>query len=416
MARRVGGAELLARVALASVLVTSCAQTQPESAGPTSIDTIAPATHTPEAATDAPEPTAASGAHVTIHWEPLDELKQLLQWEEPWIVHDGETWMTLGSCPEDQPVGCLLTWTSSDTRSWTERLVDSPSPSSFGAAAGATGFVIAADNEDRSGKVNEQVLNLWTSPSGESWTRVEDFNAGECGRGGCPNAYGLALAPSGAIVIGTVGNREDIPYGGTGPFVSRDGPGWKRVSRDELGVDEYRFSQFHSLPSELLISGNACEGCDPRLWRTTDGVSWEEAGTFPIGDGQSQGAIQDVATDGEVTVASVHFLDDAASSFEAQLWSSQAGGPWIQRFLGPETGLQLFYSGSAFVALGHQNWDDPVQLTSFDGIHWTLAPGDMPPIDHGEEDCGGPLTAAAGIVVKSTWECGIWRGTVEVMP
>lgn len=405
MARQSGGAAILARVALVTVLLSACASPPGESGEPTASAETLQTTSTVPAT-----PTTPSD-HLTVRWEPLDELREL-DYNYARVLHDGTRWLAYW-CPYElrhQP--CLTASVSTDSRTWTRYSIDSASSQPSDVAHGPSGWVISAFMDEN----RRDRLELWRSGDGASWTRAGEFQIEDCRDDllGCPRPHGLALAPSGAIVIGSV---EPIRGLGSGPYVSTDGVDWTFIGTDGLGVEAFNFSSIQPTSMGLVLAGPLCAGCDLRTWSTTDGFTWDDLGELASEETPRYASFGSVATIGDLVLAEVGAEDGT------EMWSREAGGPWTRRvsladiYIHKLAVVDAGAAGPAFLAVGRDNWHRLVQLISVDGIDWI----DVPAVDlttewYDDGDCSPSYTVAGGTIVMIGAACGVWRGTLELQP
>ena len=198
MARRIGWATTLARVATALALVAGCSQGPVASRSPGPSGTSAPSGAPPTPAASVPASPAAT-EHVAIHWEPWDDLSSV---DDVMIVHGDAGWVAYGNCDSGGATTCPTVWTSGDTRSWTAHPLGNVENWPLGLAANGSGYVAAASVDNpRDGPYSDS-YRFWRSTDGETWA-AGTFVVDTCKRQTeCLNARGLGVAPSGAIVVG----------------------------------------------------------------------------------------------------------------------------------------------------------------------------------------------------------------------
>ena len=414
MARRVGGAAILARVTLVTLLVIGCAAPPGQSSEPFGSVTPIPAVSLRPTSTPAPTTDATVGEHLLVRWEPLDELMALENWGEElgWVFHDGERWVTFWCA--DHGYGCLSTLVSEDARTWTDASPAGVTSQPEDIAVGPDGWVLTGSEHG-----SNKRLEIWRSVDASTWTRAGAFPSEYCTRLSCHYQDSLAVAPSGAIVIGSM--RVDIfPPSSTGPYVSIDGVDWTLVGLDGLGVEAFEFMFIQSAPGGLVLAGTTCEGCDLRLWRSSDGMVWEDFGELPSSSTRPSVGLGPIAAIGELLLASALFCDDADCTQE--MWGREAEGPWTRRGTLPEMHVQqlaVVDTGAAepaFLAIAETHTSRYVALISFDGTSWTEVPASGGPSIYEIEECEYPrnVTIAAGIIVLDAADCGVWRGTLEL--
>lgn len=406
MAHRVRQVTLLARVAIATAFLAGCA--------PAPADSSEPSTPEPSSsplATQVVAPPATAAEHLTVRWERFPDFDRA---DDVRFVHGPGGWFGFGECVGASLDTCSPYLFSPDARTWSPvPLGGSAELETFGVVAGAMGYVLVAHDRDSDDRPSGDLLPIWRSSDGEAWERAGHFRADPCTRDrGCLSPFGLAVAPSGAIAIGDVYDGAGV-FLGTGPYVSSDGVEWRAVGAEGLGVARYTFNEIQSLPSEILLAGRPCAGCDMHVWSSADGETWRDTGELTSGEAPRRAGIRSFATDGDRTIAAMGVCDGGGCSTE--LWSTEAGGSWTRRLV--RTGMEdaeVVFTGTAFLAIGigEQNY---VQLASFDGLTWIEVPNDG--LSGGnDEDCSPAVVAAEGTVLIGTPSCGTWRGIVEVAP
>jgi hypothetical protein len=412
------GTAVLARVALVTLLVLGCATPADESSEPSGFIPIPTVSPRP-ASTPAPTSDATVGEHLLVSWEPLDELMELEDWGEALahVFHDGERWVAF-YCAEHRH-GCLATLVSEDARTWTPASLAGVTSLPQDFAIGPDGWVITG-NEPGS----PRRLEIWRSADASTWTRDGAFPSRYCTRLACHYADSLAVAPSGAIVIGSTRLEFFPSESSTGPYVSIDGVDWTSIGLEGLGVEAFKFSSIQSAPGGLVLVGTACEGCDLRMWRSNDGLAWEDFGEITSSPTPASGLGGHVAAIGAFLLASVAACDDAPSGCRIELWGREADAPWTLRGTLPDLGLyQLAVidagpAGPAFLAVAETYQSRLVSLVSIDGATWPEVPSIGGPSIGEIEECeySRDVTIAAGIIVLNAHACGVWRGTLELQP
>jgi hypothetical protein len=404
MARRTGGAPILARVALIAVAVAACSSAPVESTAPSPPGSESPAlsplpTPPPELPT---QPVATE--HVEISWELIPDFYP----DDVGDIVGGPTgWVSKARCTIGNN-SCSGSWFSLDGRSWSRTSIAGDRYISD-LAAGATGYVLLARDPTRDERTDDDSIEVWRSNDGQSWTRTGDLDLDELGSGDlCGGPIHLGLAPSGGIVIGDVQcGRHQGWWTGTGPYVSDDGANWKLAGKAALGVDTFWITQVESTPFETLLTGIPCTGCDNRVWSTTDGVTWRDLGSLSDGGPPERTWISALTGNADVTVAVL----------TSDLWTTDREGPW-RRDSTLEGGYiaDVTFAGQVFLAAGVRQGSYAF-LTSADGTDWMeVADVGLPAA---EDDCVQQL-GARGDIVLMTVECEhganqLWRGTIEVV-
>jgi len=413
------GAAVLARVALVTLLAIGCATPPDESSEPSWSVTLIPTASLRPTSTPAPTSDATVGEHLLVRWEPLDELMELEDWGEAlgYVFHDGERWVAFW-CAEHRH-GCLTTLVSEDARTWTPPSLAGVTSLPQDFAVGPDGWVITG-NEPGSPKR----LEIWRSADASTWTRAGAFPSEYCTRLACRYDDSLAVAPSGAIVIGSTRLEFFPSESSTGPYVSNDGVEWTLIGLEGLGVETFQYSSIQSTPDGLVLAGTTCEGCDRRMWRSSDGLVWEDFGTITTRSSPPPVGIGPMAAIGALLLAPVAVCEDGASGCRYELWGREAGGPWALRGTLPEMFVQQLavveagLGGQAFLAVAETHQSRLVSLVSVDGATWTEVLSIGGPSISEIEECeySRDVTIAAGIIVLNAKHCGVWRGTLEVQP
>lgn len=387
----------------------------PGEAGEASESTAPAATASPSPSTTLAPPTqAVVGEHLVIRWEPLDELMELEAWGEGGSVfHDGQRWVAFMCADVDD--GCLTTSVSEDALTWTEPMHPDVTSSSRDVVAGPDGWVLSGKDPDSHNR-----LEIWRSADGSAWARAGAFQPDDCTRLGCFHEDSLAVAPSGSIVIGSMRDGS-IPPSSTGPYASTDGAEWTFVGLEGLGVEAFAFSSIQSTPGGVVLAGTECEGCDLRVWRSSDGLAWEDFGRFPSGPTSQRVGVGRIAAIGELLLAPVTFCDGARCTVE--VWGRNEEGPWTRRGSLPGIGFDLAVidagpAGPAFLAVGETPSSELVSVVSVDGTRWTELQNIGGPSMAVIEECEYPreATIAPRTIVLNAYACGVWRGTLELQP
>jgi hypothetical protein len=242
---------------------------------------------------------------------------------------------------------------------------------------------------------------VWTSADGESWTRL--LGCGDkrlCSDlGGDTIAVGsdlglgviedAAIGGPGVVAVGSFGGTPDRAH--VGPdfrdgvvWTSVDGRSWTRLQDPEVFGSNVAMLAVASGPAGIVAVGSkdpqgaypeapiAPESCQmfPGAWFSTDGRVWEPT---PVG---GNGTMLDV------TAVDDGFLAVGCDLYGGAIWTSGDGRAW-RRIQDPETSGMVLTSvvdgPNGLVAVGsisadpEGSADDPVALTSEDGVHWTQA-------------------------------------------
>lgn len=195
-------------------------------------------------------------------------------------------------------------------------------------ASGELGFVVVGARDDRRG---QQMAGVWRSPDGLDWTPPPQDTPLTGASGEVVTPLGVAIGPSGVVVVGTslpltdvlpdvedgavwwsgdgrrwervhagavfggpgtqqptvvtwsgsafvaVGSAADEVGGRLRPaaWVSPDGRSWRRAPVDAFGGGSEADARLTSLVSAdgCMIAGGLV-GTSPRLWTSTDGLAW----------------------------------------------------------------------------------------------------------------------------------------------
>jgi hypothetical protein len=210
----------------------------------------------------------------------------------------------------------------------------------------------------------------------------------------------------------------------TGPYVSIDGVDWTLIGLEGLGVETFKFLSIQSAPVGLVLAGTTCDGCDFRMWRSSDGRIWEGFGEFTGSSGPPPLGVDSIAAIGDFLIAPMAVCDDVPHGCRIEFWGREAEGPWTLRGAMPEFGIYHLAvvdagpAGPAFLAIGETRESQVVALVSVDGADWTEVPTIAGPSSGEIEECeySRYVTIADGIIVLNALACGVWRGTLEVQP
>lgn len=369
--------------------------------------------------TATPEPTrVAHGVHV--QWDRFTALDGIVYALQD-AVRGRDGWVVIGSCDTECPhaeLGAPVASFSVDGSSWASYPLpdDPPGVALAGLHANADGYLVNGRlGVELPRSIFETDLVFWRSPDGRSWTRTDDhnpweyvgaFRLGTCERDRCPADRGVVLAPSGAILIGIPGYRDERPA--TGPRVSDDGKEWRLVKPAAFGVDSLQVLDVEATASEVVLAGAECDECPTRLWTSKNGTTW----TADNANGLSRVRTMSLARIREVLVAAILGCT-APTNCGLEVWSTHGDGHWSRELAAPDVvSPDVAAAGDTFFLAGRGR-DGPLLLASTDGVSWS----DVDQTGLGwEDDCrvafpwvaGGP-----GTVFVGPDACPVWRGTVE---
>lgn len=344
--------------------------------------------------------TTLPGPTVGVTWERLAVFREMgFAFDAVW---GGEGWVGAGDCWWTCDDGAATAWFSNDATKWfAEALPRANDVVVEEVASNADGYVISAMDYDI-GDVQEAFLQVWLSPNGRDWARVGELPLGSC-LAGCPFVRGLGLAPSGAIVVGSVA-YEDQPR--SGPFVSDDGTDWTLLPPSAFGTDFLDVIHVESTPSAVFVLAFPCVGCALGVWTSTNGRDWTDAGEIDA----PRAASASLAVDGDRRVATIMNCPGTRSC-EMQAWTSRAGGPWTLTLDAPDIHMaEVASAGGAFVLVGLRP-ETYIPFTSADGSMWVeLGANGL----GSDDDCGVTwLAGGSGNVILGDPDCSIWLGTVQ---
>jgi hypothetical protein len=404
------------------------AEPEPSPAAASAAATVEPSlTAAPTEVTVEPSAMPVPSTGITVRWE---------QAADPWssgdqrfesIVRGEDAWVAVTYCRSGECGGDVLTWKSSDGETWSATALAraaGASPRFNHLAVGAGGYLLTTDDFAAD---FESPSQLWASADGRAWQVIGEVPSTACIRRSCPIPRSLALAPSGTMLTHSVENLGSSDQESFGPYASEDGVHWRLIGPGAFGLDSLFVDSIQSTKAAVLLVGRSCRDCEPRIWTSTDGTTWEPFKNVPVqpyttpllatGAGQSVVVLQ---------------VCPGYPLCSTEVWSSADGGRWNRRMSHPELwGTQVTFTGSAFVAVGI-HWDcvrtydeEPfcdedlhipryVVMASADGVTWgdVLSDSPMKPSD---EDCEPFWIAGRDGTVLLGSQCGLeWRGTVTV--
>jgi hypothetical protein len=364
-------------------------------------------------------------AGLSIRWEQATRpaaiggstLEDMVRGADEWV---GVSSCYGGRCPE---VGDgVVVWTSSDGETWSASNVTRATGKEVAPrylAAGAAGYLLTTDTyTEFPGPPNW----LWSSPDGIAWQAIGEIPHTECTRKLCANQGSLAVTPSGTVLTHAFSQSEAKSFG---PFASEDGVAWRLVEPSAFGLDNMVVDSIESTDAAVLLMGRSCWDCEPRLWTSADGTTWDHVEKVPV-QLYSQ---PHFATGNGQRVVVLTVCSAAHVCGGTEIWSSTDGGPWTRRISNPDIyGAAVGFTGSAFVAVGLDEGCryeggrtcgiTPARYVVFgsaDGMAWSEVPNDsgMNPAD---EDCSPAWVVGANgtVLLGGESECINWLGTVTV--
>ena len=312
-----------------------------------------------------------------------------------------------GRCPE---VGDgVVVWASSDGETWSANNLTGDPPPEFAPrylAAGAAGYLLTTDTYTVFPAPSSR---LWSSTDGIAWRAIGEVPHTECTRKLCPHQTSLALAPSGTMLVSSGVQLEEKSFG---PYASEDGSHWRLVEPSAFGLDSIVVDAIESTDAAVLLMGRPCRDCEPRLWTSTDGTTWEPIDKVPV----QLYSRPHFATGNGHRVVTLTPCSPACGGLE--IWSSADGGPWIHRISNAHAyGAAVGFTGSAFVAASLANAASRyVVLASADGVTWSEVPinGEMGTAADDECDPHWVVGAEGTVLLGGQDECIFWRGTVTL--
>jgi hypothetical protein len=163
--------------------------------------------------------------------------------------------------------------------------------------------------------------HLWTSSNGKKWNdqHIE----------GTASLYDVEVGSAGALVVGDAGTFPDtVPT----LWASVDGAAWEAHPIAEAG------SPYHLAVSPdgvLVVAGKLADGALV-VWRSTDGLSWEEVALEGVSAGQTSIPTLESTPVGFV-LSLVTRAEDGSS--EGTAWVSADGSSWNRALVVPEGSL-----------------------------------------------------------------------------
>lgn len=224
----------------------------------------------------------------------------------------------------------LSAWQSRDAQNWTD-VQTGINPEFFlaASAAGAKGIAIIGTRYSEEGRTQD----IWTSVNGHEWTNsltIPDADADPA------TFVDIGAGQDGFVVTGRTGADQ----GQSLIFASGDGVDWFEAT-DEFALDGASpKTSVVAIGGDWLLAAQTSRGLE--ILRSSDGLSWEELSSVPIGDDETIGEL--VATGHEIIVAS---QIGCCGAFEApgSQWASPDGSVWAPLDLGSDAYVR---SGAEF--------------------------------------------------------------------
>ena len=404
-----------------AVLIAGCASpassspTSPESS--TSIEPSAAFAGTPVPSATAVAPTATatpsiprSPSGLTIGWERGTLPAEMHETSFDELVHVNGTWVGATNC---RPGDCgelgsgVVVWASSDGEHWSSGTnMTAASDGEFASrilAVGTTGFMLTTDPFT----TPLEPTQLWLSADGRDWRAGALPDLG-CTRTPCPDPRGLALAPTGTMLVSFVGRDEDERID---PLASDDGVHWRSIRPSAFGLEALFVESMESTDSAVMLVGKPCADCERRIWTSADGVTWDRVADLRLPP-YSQAHL---ATGHGLRLITLTRCAPVCEGTE--IWGAADDEPWTLRLSERDVSYALpAFTGSAFVAVGvgvgATEWR---VLASADGATWRWWPLDSA-MNGADEDCPPSLLAGGSgtLLLGGYLGCGFWQGTVSL--
>ena len=322
----------------------------------------------------------------------------------------------------------VVVWTSTDGNVWqrvpasdalrTEMVIPTSGPElgMFDVAAGAPG-IVAIGNAARP----EMEASAWFSPDGVTWQR---FTLGDAST---QRIHAVTWDGRRFVAVGTDRGEWNGTLKGMAKararataWISPDGRTWTQVPHsDALDAGGFKdttedpstggMADVASGPGGLVAVGSTCSStplieppaCEPAIWTSVDGVSWERAPGVP----SLSGSLEAISTTGSGYVA-VGATQTCDASEQTDPWgcpalilSSPDGRTWTQRPIEQPGSLGAITTiGGRYVA-----WVPGIVATlwtSDDGSAW--APAGVK---------GGAMPSLEGPRLAATSDTAVWIGT-----
>lgn len=206
-------------------------------------------------------------------------------------------------------------------------------------------------------------------------------------------AVSVAVAPSGAFVaVGRVGSAPAA-------WTSADGSAWMvaDVRRLETGAragEAERMTTVYPTPGGLLAGGSAGPELGDRrarLWRTTDGTSWDPVADDAAFEGGEIVALgMGAAPPGAGRFIALGRIGTGQRATSSVSWTSGDGATWTRsndpQLAGGLVAAVVQGTLAGWLAVGSDSDErEAVAWTSIDGIAWTRAPREESRLHSGEK-------------------------------
>jgi hypothetical protein len=232
---------------------------------------------------------------------PLNVQRALGKWAwyaAVWTSEDGDVWSSVDIAEPDSRLGWLNDVTA-----------DGP-----GLVAVGSGYV--PGGEPGEGQTHARTAAVWTSPDGETWTRVphdpDVFGSGvHTGTG--PGDWSMEAVTLGGPGLVAVGTAPDGPAAWT----SRDGLTWVLVPRTELPGEGRMFDVVAGGPGLVAVGADQGWGGAASVWTSADGFTWTVVSPPGLPDSDEQ--LRSVASVGSQLVA-----------VGSGVWTSVDGETWTR--------------------------------------------------------------------------------------
>jgi hypothetical protein len=272
-------------------------------------------------------------------------------------------------------------WVSGDGLNWgpvpVEGTYDSSDESMNSVTAGGPGFVaVGMDTFVDFGRRWE--ATVWVSEDGMSWQRISHPALTESK---VQEMWGVTHSGSAVTAVGL--SAESDNEWDAAVWVSSDGYGWERVSRDSLttpgtgGIPDDHEPTVVIGPNGFVAIGNEAQGENHAIWHSADGNNWEQVRDSSLPQDDSVWLVAVTATDNRY-VAVGNSLQPEAND-DVVVWLSDDGLTWNQITFdleGQQVAGAITTFGDEIVVIGLDvNKRTDIIWYSADGEDWsTLTP------------------------------------------